>query len=279
MAALCSIACSKEELNPESIFSDTLTTPQNKFDEWISQQITIPYNIQLKYRLEDKESNTSYNLAPAEFDKSVALAKLTKFLWLESYEELLGDSFIRQYCPKIMLFVGSPAYNASGSIVLGTAEGGMKITLYNVNSLNPYNLDIEFLNYWYFHTMHHEFAHILHQTKNFSTDFNLISLDYQSSSWVNITDSEALNMGYITRYASSEPNEDFVEIISTYITNTKQYWDNRVASASSEGQEKIKAKLDIVRDYLKTSWGIDMDTLRDIIQRRSNLVTGLDLTL
>lgn len=50
-------------------------------------------------------------------------------------------------------------------MVLGTAEGGMKITLYNVNDINPDQIDINLLNDYYFQTMHHEFAHILHQTK------------------------------------------------------------------------------------------------------------------
>ena len=52
-------------------------------------------------------------------------------------------------------------------MVLGTAEGGKKITLYNVNDLNVKKINIEKLNNYYFETMHHEFAHILHQKRNF----------------------------------------------------------------------------------------------------------------
>lgn len=269
-----------EDLDAESIFSDTSTSPANPFDQWLDRYYVGPYNINVKYRLEDKESDMSYNLIPADYEKSIALAKLTKFLWLESYEELLGDAFIRTYCPKVIHLVGSPAYNpSSGSVVLGTAEGGMKITLYNVNQIDMDKIDIEFLNYWFFKTMHHEFAHILHQTKNYSTDFNLISLDYQSSSWVNVSETEALNMGYISPYASSEPQEDFVEIISIYVTHDADYWKNRVARASKQGQDKINAKLGIIRDYLKGTWSIDLDSLRDIIQRRSGMIEGLDLTI
>jgi len=269
----------EERLDPESIFSDNTTVVENEFDKWLQKNYVEPYNIQVKYRLEDKESDTKYNVAPAKIEKSIALAKIIKFLWLESYEELLGDSFIRELCPKVLHMVGSPEYDSDGSIVLGTADSGMKITLFNVNSLDTEELDIEALNYWYFHTMHHEFAHILHQTKNYSTDFNLISLDYQGPSWVNVSDQDALDMGFITNYGSSEPNEDFVEIISMYVTNTPEWWKSTVASASEEGQEKINDKLEIVKDYLKTQWSIDLDQLRDIVQRRSQLVMGLDLSL
>lgn len=274
------VSCDKEEvLDPVSIFDDAVAPAENDFDKWIYTNFTQPYNIQVKYRFEDKESSTQYNLAPADYDNSIALAKLTKYLWIDSYEELMGRSFVSTYAPKILNFIGSVAYNSQGSVVLGTAEGGMKITLYNVNSLDPDDLDIEFLNYWFFKTMHHEFAHILHQTKSYSTDFNLISLDYQSASWVNLSDQEALDMGFISTYASSEPQEDFVELISIYVTNSASYWNALVGSASDDGKAKINQKMDIVRDYLKTNWDIDIDKLRDIVQRRSGEIDTLDLTL
>jgi len=278
LATVCLWACSEDDLDSTSIF-DKDATVKNEFDEWLEKNYTVPYNIEFKYRFEDKESNTQYNLAPADYDKAVALAKMTKFLWLESYEELLGPNFIRSYCPRLMHLIGSPAYNSQGSIVLGTAEGGLKITLYNVNAIDLEDIDIEMLNYWYFKTMHHEFAHILHQTKNYPTDFNLISAsDYQSSSWVNVDDQEALDMGFVSPYASSETQEDFVEIIAIYVTNTPEYWDALVGSASTTGQNLINQKLALVKDYLKTSWGIDLDALRDIVQRRSQEVLSMDLS-
>ncbi len=278
LAAVGLWACSEDDLDSTSIFEKD-TTVRNEFDEWLQKNYTEPYNIEFKYRFEDKESNTQYNLAPADYDKAVALAKMTKFLWLESYEELLGPNFIRTYCPRLMHLVGSPAYNSQGSIVLGTAEGGLKITLYNVNAIDLEDVDIDMLNYWYFKTMHHEFAHILHQTKNYSTDFNLISAsNYQSSSWVNVTDKQALDMGFVSPYASSETQEDFVEIIAIYVTNTPEYWDALVGSASATGQALINQKLELVKDYLKTSWGIDLDALRDIVQRRSGEILSMDLS-
>ena len=44
--------------------------------------------------------------------------------------------------------VGSPAYKNNGDMILGTAEGGLKITLYNVNNINV--LNVADLNYYYF---------------------------------------------------------------------------------------------------------------------------------
>jgi substrate import-associated zinc metallohydrolase lipoprotein len=270
-------SCSEDALDSKSIF-DTTSPERNAFDTWILKNYTTPYNIDFKYRYDDKQTDNTYNLVPADYPKSVALAKLVKYLWIDSYEELLGKDFIRKYCPKMIQLIGSPAYNTQGSIILGTAEGGLKITLYNVNMIDLSNLNVDQLNYWYFKTMHHEFAHILHQTKNYSTDFNLISKDYQSSSWVNVKEANALQMGFVSSYASSEPQEDFVEIISIYITHDSNYWNSLLSQAGTTGSDIILRKFAIVKDYLSTSWGIDINKLRDIVQRRSGQIGTLDLT-
>ena len=226
VAALMLAACSEDALDSTSIFDKGSQTPKTEFDAWLQKNYVEPYNIDFKYRFEYKESDVSKNLAPADYDKAIALAKLTKYLWIESYEELMGRDFIRTYAPKVLNLIGSVAYDSNGGVVLGTAEGGMKIVLYNVNSLNPAKLDMDFLNEWFFNTMHHEFAHILHQTKNYPTDFNEISkADYQSSSWVNLSDGEALAMGFVNNYASSETQEDFVQTIAFYITKSDEEWE------------------------------------------------------
>ena len=270
-------ACSEDKLDSHSIFN-TESPERDAFDTWLLLNYVVPYNIQFNYKYIDKESDNTYNLIPAEYDKCVAMAKLTKYLWIDSYNELLGEAFIKTYCPRMIQLIGSKAYNSQGSVVLGTAEGGLKITLYNVNELNANSPDIDFLNTWFFKTMHHEFAHILHQTKNYSTDFNLISTDYQGPSWLNLESDEVANtMGFITRYASFSPDEDFVEIISNYITHDAGYWENVLNNGGALGKIKLQKKFDIVRKYLKDSWSIDIDKLRDIVQRRSGSLSEVDL--
>lgn len=270
-------SCGEETLDSKSIFENEELV-MTDFDNWLYSNYTVPYNIEFKYKFDDKESNTNYNLAPARLDKSVALAILVKHLWIDVYEELLGKEFLSKYSPRLFHLIGSPAYNSQGSIILGTAEGGLKVTLFNVNMLDVENPDIDMLNYWYFKTMHHEFAHILHQTKSYTTDFNLISAtDYQSGSWVNIEDEEALQMGFVSPYGSSESQEDFVEILAVYVTNTEAYWQTILEIAGEEGADKIMQKFHIVEDYLKSSWDIDIYELREIVLRRSAEVETMDL--
>ena len=275
-------ACSSEDsLDSNSIFDGNETQVKNEFDTWIQTNFLDAYNMMFNYRLVDKETDMDFNLAPADYTKSIALAKMTKYLWMGAYDEHLDEHFMKSYCPKVMQLVGSPGYQ-NGSIVLGTAEGGLKVTLYNVNSVDVNNIDIATLNEYYFNTMHHEFAHILHQIKEFSTDYALIApASYQSTNWVNVKDQDALDMGFITPYASNEVQEDFVEMFSNYVTNTAEYWDALVGSASDEGQEILAIKLEMVKAYMNDSWNIDMDELRAIIQERSTEIetwTAEDLT-
>ena len=162
-------------------------------------------------------------------------------------------------------------------MVLGTAEGGLKITLYMINSLQ---LDPDYLNQYYFHTMHHEFAHILHQTKPYSSDFEMISgTDYVKDTWNDAfkDDADAQQHGFITPYAASEANEDFVELLSTYITNTPKFWSDMLKTAGKDGAAIIEQKFDIVYNYMKNTWGIDLNDLRDVILKRQGEIDQLDL--
>lgn len=274
-------SCSDEGPSDESIFAEDVKAPErNEFDTWLYLNYTHPYNIQFNYKYVDKESDNTYNLVPADRDKAVAMAKLVKYLWVDSYVELMGDGglFFKTYCPKIIQLIGSKAYNEQGSVVLGTAEGGMKITFYNVNALTPSSLSIDFLNEWFFETMHHEFAHILHQTKNYPTEFRQISTDYQGPSWVNLETKDAHQRGYVTSYASNAPDEDFVEIIANYVTHDQAWWDSVIADAGDTGADRINRKFEIVSNYLLDSWNIDINKLREIVQRRSDNLSSLDVS-
>lgn len=156
---------------------------ENDFDKWLAHYFMTPYNIELRYRMKDNETSLNYNLAPAELDKSVQMAHLVKYLCLEAYDEATGSqAFVRTLFPKLLDLIGSPAYNTNGTMVLGTAEGGRKMTLYMVNELKP--TDSEHLNRYYFKTVHHEFGHIQNQTKPYPQEFQQITATgYVSDSW------------------------------------------------------------------------------------------------
>jgi substrate import-associated zinc metallohydrolase lipoprotein len=269
-------SCKEEEELGESIF-DTTEQKRNEFDKWILNNYVYPYNIDFKYRMEDIESSFQYDLVPADMNQSIKLAKIVKYLWLEAYDEAAGIDFTRTYAPKMIHLIGSAAYEDDGTMLLGTAEGGMKVTFYYVNSLQ---VDPDFLNYYYFKTIHHEFAHILNQQKKYDPEFDRISEGYyMQGDWYlrSYNPREAYTLGFVSPYAGSEPREDFAEVVSVYVTSTPNAWNVILAEAEYVGAAIINQKLEIVKNYMRNSWGIDLAELRDIVQRRTGEVLLLDL--
>lgn len=290
VASLAFTGCSDDDLSPESVIKDVVTE-ENELDVWLKANYTDVYNIRFLYRYNDKETDQTYNVVPAEYDKAKALAILVKHMWIDVYDEAVGSTFIKTYSPRVMQLIGSYEYNTNGSIVMGTAEGGLKIMLYGVNNLdidnprvnvdNPYeskNVKPGDLNYWFFHTMHHEFCHILTQTKNYSTEFQTISAGkYHSTDWVNVEDRDAAKEGFVTGYASGEYNEDFAEVYANYVTLSDTGWNAILTQGGAEGAAIITQKLEMVKEYFLNSWGIDIDQLRQIVLRRSQEASSLDL--
>jgi len=271
-------SCRNDDLDDKSIFEDITEDDMNKFDEWLMTNFIYPYNIEVLYKWKDVEASHTYEIVPADYDKAVTLARLVKHVWLEAYDEAANVTFTREMAPKILLLIGSGAWNTNGSVVLGTAEGGLKVTLYRVNDLT---LTIGNLNERYFKTMHHEFGHILNQTIPYSEEFQQITEDlYVGSEWTNSTFSaESLSLGFVTPYSRFSDSEDFVEIASVYVTNTEEYWDNLLNSAGEDGKAIILKKFEYVYNYYLEKWEIDLDELRDIVARRTNeAITELDLS-
>lgn len=268
------MACQEDDLNSESVTAIP-EVQRNEFDKWILENYVEPYNIDFKYRMEDIEADFSKNLVPADFDLSVKMAKIVKHAWLEAYDEAGSIDFTRQAAPKIIQVIGSASWN-QGSYVLGTADGGVKVTLYLGNWLDPTN--VPQLNENYFKVMHHEFAHILHQTKSYPQEYNLLSAsNYAPSGWLNRDLTETAPMGFVTPYAGSQPTEDIAEVTCTYLTYSDEQWQKVKDLAGETGWNLIEQKQAIVKQYMKNSWGGDLDKLRDVIRRRCSEISYLDL--
>lgn len=276
----CGVAftsCQEDDLNSKSIFDDEVTSEKNELDYWLDENYLYPYNVDFKYRMEDIESSLSNNLVPIKYELAVKMARVVKYLWFEAYDEVAGVQFTRQYAPKVIHVLGSWQWNSNGTITLGYAEGGLKVTLVGGNSLNPN--DVPAMNEYYFKTMHHEFAHILHQTIDYPTEYNTLSEGhYSPSGWNNRTDAEVRPFGCVTAYAASEPGEDIAEVTATYLTWTDAQWETCRTQAGDEGWAIIQEKIDIMKNYMSKNFGVDMDKLRETIDRRSVEVQEMDLT-
>lgn len=278
VASFALMSCSDDDPSSESIFPTT-SPKRDAFDKWLLENYTFPYNVEMKYKMEDIESDMKYHLVPADSAKTAKLSIIMKYLWFDAYNEVVGPDFIKENMPRTIHFIGSPAYNSEGTMVLGTAEGGLKITLYMVNSLDDKTLkDYDTMNTYYFHTLHHEFTHILNQKIPYDQSFKLITESgYVSGDWYTISDKTAHQAGFITPYAMVEPLEDFAEMLSNYVTMSQSEWNAILADAGTTGAASISAKLDIVRNYMQESWNVDIDKLRAAVLRRASTLSAVDL--
>ena len=239
-----------------------------QFDLWLKQYFTDKYNVEFLYKLDDNSTDPSYNIVPVSLGKADTVAHLALYLWYDVYDSVVSPDFLKLYGPKMIQLIGSPMINAAqGTEKLGYAEGGNKITLLKINEMEPDN--IEQLNEYIFKTMHHEFAHILHQQKAYPKEFGLINPeDYDPNRWQDRSSAEALQLGYITPYASSQTREDWVETIANYIVKTDADWENMMATAGTYGSTIIYQKLDMCRTWLAEKWGIDLDAMHEEVQAR-----------
>ena len=286
LVALFAASCEQDTLSPTSVIKDS-KVEMLPFDYWLEANFLRPYNIEFKYRYALNESDYGFYTIPADVDAAIIYAHLVKYLCVDTYDEVASVDFTRAYFPKMFFLIGEWEYRNTGSIVLGTAEAGKKIMLSGVNLL-PGLFEqesgeelVDDLNHYYIKTIHHEFTHILNQTKEYPETFTQVTPTTYVGDACFDTDQYWLGRGYITAYAQNEHREDFAELLSEYITHDAAWWDAQLKQAHDEtatvrqtspdaeyGDVLITSKIDIVRAYMEEAWDIDIDELRDILWRR-----------
>lgn len=268
-------SCSEDKLDAQSV----ITADQQdytEFDLWLQRNYVVPYNIRFKYRYEDNESDMNYYTVPSRYTDAIVLAHLVKYMCIEAYDEVGGIDFTRSYFPKLIFTIGEWEYKNNGTYILGTAEGGRKILLSGTNYLSQYLKNADDLNTYYLKTIHHEFTHILNQTRDYPAEFQLITgTAYVADKWSESPlDQGYLQRGFISAYAQHSDKEDFAEMLSMYVCNSESTWDAWMQQAGANGSRFITAKLDIVKNYMLTTFNIDLDRLRSSLQRRQKQVVN-----
>lgn len=277
------VSCQEEQLDPQSVITVD-SYEKNAFDLWLDANYVYPYNIEFKYRYENNETDLDYYSVPASYENSIVMAHLVKYLCIDSYDEVAGVTFTRTYFPKEFFLMGEWEYKNNGVYTLGTAEGGKKIILMGINYLPRYMTTAENLNYYYLKTIHHEFTHILNQTKDFPVTFSQVSGasedGYLADTW-NASEyaSDYLQRGFITRYAQHSDREDFAECMAMYVTHDAAWWQSLLTAAKTEakdGSGKLSTKMGIVKSYMQETFGIDLDDLRDaVLRREGEVIAGM----
>jgi len=231
-------------------------------DNWIMTNLTNPYNIQLQYRFDrNLQGDVAKDVSPVSLDKVQPTAQAIINIFLKTYEKVAGAPFIKTYTPKQFVLFGSPAYNPDGSLTLGSADGGRRVILYDLNSLdftNPAQVSAKML------TIHHEFTHILNQTVAMQPEFQLITASDYMLDWTNATNSNAVaqSLGFVSRYARQDYNEDFAEMVASLLIKGQLWFDTYAKAAGADGQSKLKQKEAMVVDYFRQYLNVNFRDLQ-----------------
>lgn len=253
--------CNSEETIKESLI-DTTTPQLSALDVWLRENYVAPYNIEVLYKWEDNQVEKGRYLYPPSAEKVQPLMEVVLHIWIDSYTQLGGEDFIKKLAPRQIVLVGGYNVNPSGTITLGLADSGNKVTLFNVNQLDL--KDKETLRR-FFKTIQHEYCHILNQTKAFTEEYGKINPEGFDGDWHLTSPEDALEQGFITPYAKSNATEDFAEMVSTLLTLSHDEYEAVIASIENdEAVSEIREKEAIVVDYFFKEWGIDIYEMQNL---------------
>ena len=256
------VGCTEEDnLGPSII--DTAAPELSALDTWIRDNYTTPYNVEVKYKWDDSELENDKILVPPIVDNVQPFLEVMLNAWVNPYLQEGGTEFIKTYIPKLLVLVGSYNFNSDGTITQGQAESGKKVTIYELNYFDK--ADVARVKRQ-FHIMHHEFAHILHQTVMYPVEYKSLTPEGYTSTWYNFSIADANEEGFITNYAKLDPNEDFVEMIAVMLTNSREDWDAMIDGITSEEAKTVlRVKESYVVNYFNQVWDIDIYALQQKI--------------
>ncbi|MFC2532277.1 MAG: putative zinc-binding metallopeptidase [Capnocytophaga ochracea] len=265
MFTLLLVACNRKETLSDKSVLKTKVTAQTELDTYIYNNFQKPYNIIVTYNWKDSDFEFNKFLYPPTESKIKPMLEVVKKVWIDSYSEIAGANFIKEVAPRQISLVGGYNVNENGTITLGFADSGMKITLFNVDQLDLTN---HVGTRQYFHTIQHEYCHIINQKKPYSTEFGKITPNY-TSVWANYSNDEANELGFITNYARANDVEDFAEMTSTMLGMSKTAWDAKVeAITDTKAKEAIRKKEEFVVAYFKSEWNIDFYALQAKVEEQ-----------
>ena len=263
--------CKKEKMSDAPIIDlGGETWAKGPIDEFIKTNFTDNYNIEVKYKWDPYEIAFTKNITPVKENNVIPALEAVKTIWMKPYENVIGANFLRKFAPRQFVLAGSAEYNGDGTITLGEAENGRKITLLVINYFQKQDVAevIRML-----HTIHHEFAHILHQNILYPRDFKQLNPEWYTASWFN-TDTETANaQGLVTPYAKSSADEDFVETLSFLLVEGQDKFDAIVAANPGTAAAILRTKESMIVDYFLKAYGIDFRALQVEVKTGIEIIT------
>lgn len=270
-AGLCMAACSEEKIgeNYEILGLGGDRETQSELDRWIYENITVPYNMEVKYRWDRSEVDLTYTLVPVKEEVVQPIMTAVVKGWIKPYEEVTrgtdNEAFVYKLSPKKFMLVGSAKYTGS-TIVTGEAEGGRKVVIFRAND---YTTDPEVLISM-LKTCHHEFAHTISQAQRYPEEFAEVTAESYTTKWTSVSTVQARHNGFVSNYACKSPGEDFAETLAFLCMYGREWYEELIAQESAwyakpenrktsyDPGAALRTKQSLMETYLKASWGVEL---------------------
>ncbi len=248
-------------------------------DQYIQENFTEEYGMAIRYRYVDRYLTPGQRVTPPKLEIVRPMLDFIEEYWIEPYLAVSnGGEFFKGHVPAEIILLGGYIFNEDGTVTLGTADAGARITFTAVNELDPENEEWLFLQ---LNTVYHEFAHIVHQRYRLPVAFETIAANGYTSagSWYNLTDEEALERGFVSPYATSSPNEDFAETVAFYLfdrefdthfTIDELNCGDADCEARNAGRARLRQKISSIASHYEKVTGINLEELREEVQSKLN---------
>ena len=250
---------------------------KNEIDQYINEHFTQEYGMAIRYRFVDRYVSPTQRVTPPRLEMVMPMLDFIDEFWVAPYLAVEnGEAFFRKHVPAEIVLLGGPIYNDNGTVILGRADAGAKITFTDVNSIDMNNDNWILLQ---LNTVYHEFAHIVHQKYKLPNAFETISPQGYTSpgGWFILTDEEALQRGFVSPYATSSPNEDFAEMVAFFLFDA-DFYENFIDAEKdcstadcekrNEGRLLITQKLNAILAHYEKVTGVKLEDVREEVQSR-----------
>ena len=302
---LSCVACSEDKLSGNSVIDENKTQIEaTELDNWILNNITKPYGIEVIYRWEKNSNADGIYIYPPKIEKVRAVLEAVKELGLDTYllKEVGGKDFLLGRLPiKLYLYGGGNPDENGVERLYNPQLTAAEMCIYNVNEFEPTDFDKVFM---LMRSVHHQLAKRLMQFVSHDRDkFYAISghrytgttepiaapLGYAKTGKERFgLDNYANKRGFYTMLSFLSAEDDFAEIISSTLTSTpKEVYDAGVAASTpdtdvdpevnaryaKEAEQAYKefiAKQTFVNEYVQKEWHINLKQMQVISVRRIN---------
>ena len=302
---LSCVACSEDKLSENSVIDENKTQIEaTELDNWILNNITKPYGIEVIYRWEKNSNADGVYIYPPKIEKVRAVLEAVKELGLDTYllKEVGGKDFLLGRLPiKLYLYGGGNPDENGVERLYNPQLTAAEMCIYNVNEFDPTDFDKVFV---LMRSVHHQLAKRLMQFVSYDRDkFYAISghrytgttepiaapLGYAKTGKERFgLDNYANKRGFYTMLSFLSAEDDFAEIISSTLTSTpKEVYDAGVAASTpdtdvdpevnaryaKEAEQAYKefiAKQTFVNEYVQKEWHINLKQMQVISVRRIN---------